>query len=75
MQGINFYEGTQVMFQPHKLLTTGISAMDTPLFASTLQAGDNCMSISPWYNSWQYCDRSLSYKTQNEHTLWILTMV
>ena len=29
------------MFQPRKILATGISATHTSLFATTLQAGDN----------------------------------
>ena len=40
-QGINIYDKTQVMFQPCELLATGISAMDTSLFATTLQAGND----------------------------------
>ena len=39
-QGINIYK-TQVMFQPCELLATGVSAMDTSLFATTLQAGND----------------------------------
>ena len=37
-QGINIYVKTQEMFQDYKLLATGISAMNTSLFATTLQA-------------------------------------
>ena len=40
-QGTNIYVKTQEMLQPCELLATGISAMDTSLFATTLQAGGN----------------------------------
>ena len=40
-QGSDIYDRTQAMFQPCKILATGISATLTSLFATTLQAGDN----------------------------------
>ena len=40
-QGTDIYVKTQEMLQPCELLATGISAMDTSLFATTLQAGDD----------------------------------